>query len=197
MAILSGSISYVRFSVLGNLPNALVENFEKALAIRRFVPLHPEGRDLESSGWVSIQNPYLDDERLLNNQFLLGDLVILGFREDKISYPKAMLKDLVTRRLKELPEKNREHLEAAVISELRGRILPQSKVVEVLWDLSKQQVRLFARGQGICERFQKLFEQTFQLKLKAMTYPEMALSAQLSLRDKALLESLQPQEIFA
>ncbi|MES2504974.1 MAG: hypothetical protein V4534_08870 [Myxococcota bacterium] len=196
MAILSGSITYTRFSVLANLPNSLAEYFEKALAIRRFVPLHEEGRDIESSGWVSIQNPYLDDERILNNQFMYGDLIVLGFREDKISIPKAMLRDLVSRRLQEFPDKNRQVVEAAVIAELRQRILPKSKVTEVLWDLSKGQVRLFARGKGMCEKFEKLFEQTFQAKLKQLTYPEIALSQQLSLKDKGYLETLMPQEIF-
>lgn len=197
MAILSGSISYLRFSVTGNVPNSLVEFFEKSLAIRRFAPLHPEGRDLESSGWVTIQNPYLDDQRILNHQFLYGDLVILGYREDSIKYPKAMLKDLVACRLQEHPESNRKAVEDAVMAELRHRLLPRSKVVDVLWDLSKQQVRFFAKGKSLAERFQKLFEQTFQMKIEPLDYAYMAHTAQLSLSDKGSLERLEPQEIFA
>ncbi len=197
MAILSGTMSYTRLSVTGRIPNEMVGFFEKALAIRRFVPLHPEGRDLESAGWVSFQNPYLDDERILSDSFLYGDLVVLGYREDKFHYPKAMVKGLVEKRLLEQPEKNRQVVEQAVMAELRARLLPSSKITEMLWDLSKNEVRFFARGAGVLERFQKLFEQTFQMQIDVLDYATMARRAELSLRDKGVLESLQPQEIFA
>src|SRR3989338_2685549 len=165
MAILSGSMTYLRFAVIGSLPNNLIENFERALAVRRFVPLHPEGQDSESAGWASIQNPHLDDERILNDQFLFQERVVLGYREDKLSFPKAMLRDLVELRMKEFPDQSRQVIESAVMSELRRRVLPKSKVIDILWDLSRSELRLFARGQGLVERFEKLFEQTFQMRL--------------------------------
>lgn len=196
MAILSGSMTYLRFAVVGTLPNNLIENFERALSVRRFVPLHPEGKDSETAGWVSVQNPYLDDDRILNDQFLFQERVVLGYREDKISYPKALLRDLVELRLKEFPDKNRQVVESAVISELRQRILPKSKIVEVLWDLSRSELRLFARGQGLVERFEKLFEQTFQMRIKQLSYPEIALASQVSLRSQGLLENLNEAVIF-
>lgn len=189
-------MTYLKFSVIGNVPSNLIENFERAIAIRRFVPLHPEAKDTESSGWVSVQRPYLDEEPVLNNHFLFAERIVLGYREDKMSFPKAMLRDLIEQRLQEFPDKNRQVIESAVMSELRQRVLPQSKVVEILWDLSRSELRLFARGQGLVERFEKLFEQTFQMKLKQLTYPEMALSSQLSLRSKGLLENLNEAVIF-
>lgn len=189
-------MSYLRFSVSGTTPGNLIETFERALSIRRFVPLNPAGKDIESSGWVPAQKPYLDDEPILNHHFLFGERVILGYREDKISLPKAMLRDLIEQGLQEFPESNRQVIESAVMSELRQRVLPKSKVVEVVWDLSCSELRLFARGQALVERFEKLFEQTFQFKLKQLTYPEIALSLQLSLRDKGILENLNEAVIF-
>ncbi|MEI6805697.1 MAG: hypothetical protein WCK49_04230 [Myxococcaceae bacterium] len=196
MAILSGSMTYLRFAVIGTPPNNLIENFERALAVRRFVPLHPEAKDNETSGWVTIQNPYLDEQRILNDQFLFQERVVLGYREDKLSFPKAMLRDLVEQRILEFPDISRQEIESAVMSELRQRILPKSKVVDVLWDLSRSELRFFARGQGLIERFEKLFEQTFQMRLRQLTYPEIALSSQVSLRSKGLLENLNEAVIF-
>jgi hypothetical protein len=196
MAILSGSMTYLRFAVIGTPPNNLIENFERALAVRRFVPLHPEGQDSETAGWVSIQNSYLDDQPILNDQFLFQERVVLGYREDKLSFPKAMLRDLVELRMKEFPDQSRQVIESAVMSELRRRVLPKSKVVDVLWDLSRSELRLFARGQGLVERFEKLFEQTFQMRLTQLTYPQIALSSQVSLRSKGLLENLNEAVIF-
>lgn len=79
---------------------------------------------------------------------------------------------------------------------MRHRILPQSKVVDVLWDLSRSELRFFARGLGLLERFEKLFEQTFQMRVKQLTYSEIALSSQVDLRNKGLLENLNEAVIF-
>ncbi|MBH1989072.1 MAG: hypothetical protein I8H75_04695 [Myxococcaceae bacterium] len=196
MAIFSGSMTYLRFSVLGSLPNQIVGHFEKVLSVRRFIPLHPEGRDTETSGWVPLNTPYLDDAPLLSEQFLFGERVVLGYREDKLSIPKPLLKDLVEKRLREFPDKNRQMLEEIVVSELRQRILPKSRVIDVLWDLSRSELRLFGRGQGVLERFERLFEQTFHLQLKQLTYPEIAQASQVSLRSKGILENLSETVIF-
>jgi recombination associated protein RdgC len=204
VGIVKGSLSYLRFKVEGPVPSNYVEVFEQAIEIRRFVPLHPDGEDNESFGWVPMHRPYADDEPILNDHFLYGERVTLAYREDAISFPKAMVKDMVQQRLDEHREKNhveasnqvRHAAEAAIMSEMRKRVLPKSKVVDVLWDLSRAELRFFARGKGVSERFVALFEQTFQVRLRQMTFAELAISADLSLRAKSMLETLTPQEIF-
>ena len=204
MGILSGSLTYLRFRVEGTAPPNFTEIFEEALGVRRFIPLHPEGEDNESFGFVPLQKPYADDEPILNDQFLFGDCIALGYREDSISFPKAMMRDLVQKRLSERQEKNqsdrgavaKQAVQAAIMSEMRRRILPKSKVVDCFWDLSRNEVRLFARGKGISERFVALFEQTFQVKLRLKTFADAAILSNLSLMDKGVLETLKPQEIF-
>ena len=51
---------------------------------------------------------------------------------------------------------------------------------------------------GMTDNFEKtkLFEQTFSMKLRQMTFAERAASAQLSLQDRGQLESLVPQELY-
>lgn len=204
MGVVKGALTYVRFKVEGEVPSNYVGVFEQAIEVRRFVPLHPEGEDNESVGWVPMHRPYADDEPVLNDHFLFGERVVVGYREDAMRFPKAMIKDLVQQKMDVYREKNhveasnqiRHAAESAVMSEMRSRILPNSKVVDVQWDLSRGEVRFFARGKGICERFVALFEQTFQVRLKQMNFAELALSADLSLRAKSMLETLNPQEIF-
>ena len=204
MGILKGSLTYLRYRTQGELPSNYLESLEQSIEIRRFVPLHPEGEDTESTGWASAQRPFVDDEPLLNDQFLFGERIVLAYREDTIAFPKALMKDWVYQRIEkhqaqkgeEPSSETKRAIEATVKSELRQRILPKSKVVDVLFDLSTQEVRFFARGKGINERFVTLFEQTFQLKLKPLHFVEQATSADLSLRARGLLEALKPQEIF-
>ncbi len=204
MGILSGSITYLRFRVEGTAPANFTEIFEEALSVRRFIPLHPEGEDNESFGFVPLQKPYADDEPILNDQFLFGDCIALGYREDVISFPKAMMRDLVQKRLNESLEKHqsergaqlKQTIQAAIMSEMRKRILPRSKVVDCFWDLSRKEVRFFARGKGVSDRFVDLFEQTFHVKLRLKTFADTAIMSNLSLMDKGILETLKPQELF-
>ncbi len=204
MGVLHGSLTYLRFRVEGTVPSNCTEIFEEALSLRRFVPLHPEGEDNESFGFVPLQKPYADEEPILNDQFLFGDCIALGYREDAISFPKAMMRDLVQKRLDERQEKHhseggalaKQAIQAAIMSEMRKRILPKSKVVDCFWDLSRKEVRFFARGKVISERFVALFEQTFQVKLRLKTYADTAILSNLSLMDRGILETLKPQELF-
>lgn len=204
MGILSGSSTYLRFKIEGEIPSGYLELFEKSINMRRFVPLHVDGEDTESVGWVSFQKPYDDEIKIFNDNFLFNNAIVLGYREDAISYPKAMMKDWIQKRLDEFQEKNqnaaswqtKKAIEAAVVSELRKRILPKSKVVNFSWDLSRGELRFFARGKSIADRFISHFEQTFQMKINLISFADLALRTNLSLMDKGLLETLEPQEIF-
>ncbi|MDA0712395.1 MAG: hypothetical protein O2897_00185 [bacterium] len=201
MGILSGSSTYLRFKIEGEVPSGYLELFEKSINMRRFVPLHVDGEDTESIGWVSFQKPYDDDAEIFNDNFLFNESIVLGYREDSISYP---MKDWIRKRLEEFQEKNqsvaswqtKKSIEAAVVGELRKRILPKSKVINFAWDISRGELRFFARGKSIADRFISHFEQTFQLKINLISFADLALRTDMSLMDKSLLETLEPQEIF-
>ncbi len=205
MGVLHGSMSYLRFAVIGTVPSNYVEQYESTMEMRRFIPLHPEAEDIDSAGWVPAQKPFADDEPITNAHFLFGERMVFAFREDVMSYPKPMLRDLVAQRLDQYREKTgaephgeiRHKAELAVRAELRRKILPRSKVVDVLWDHSRAELRFFSRGKGVVERFTKLFEQTFSMQLREKTFADLAISAELSLREKGMLEGLRPHEIFA
>lgn len=204
MGALSGSISYTRFQVVGDLPPNVTGVLESAIMLRRFVPLHPEGDDVRTHGWVSAQRPYADEEPIHNHHFLFGERIILGFREDVIRLPKQMIRDKLAQKIAEHKQKNgiepgaqlRYHMQLAIMTELRRKVLPHSKVTDMMWDLSRREVRLFARGKGVIERFEEFFTQTFELALRQKTPAQLAVSADLSVRAKSMLEHLQPTEIF-
>lgn len=204
MGVLSGALSYVRFRVEGSAPSNIATSLEEAISLRRFVALHPDGEDMESHGWVAPQAPFADSEPITCEQFLFSDKVWLAYREDSINLPRAMMKDLVKAKLNALSSgsndapgfsvKKAAHL--AVVSELRRKTLPKSKVVEFFWDTSNSTLRFCARGKSTIERFSEFFQQTFGLALVPLSFAQMACGAQLSLGEQSKLESLQPQEIF-
>ena len=204
MGVLSGAMGYLRFWIEDDAPDQSLEFFERSLEIRRFVPLHPDGEDLETAGFVPIERPFADEIPLTNDLFMFDEKVVLGFRVDTISFPKALIRDMVFHRILEHTEKSgdepgaqtRRAIESSVVHELRRKILPKTRVTDVVWDLQRREVRFFGRGQKTAERFVKLFEQTFQVKLRQSSFAERAMYADLSLRAKGLLETLQPQLIF-
>ena len=204
MGVLSGAMNYLRYRVEGTPKLPLVENLEMAFEMRRFVSLKPQGEDVESFGWVPTQKAYVDHVALTNDKFLFGERVMFGYREDQITYPRQMVKELVEDRIEkyakdkgEEPSYQTKHaIELAIRSEIRIKILPKSKVTDVLWDLEREELRFFARGQGLNERFIKFFQESFELKLSPKGFSELAMLEDLSLRSKAMLETLKPIEIF-
>lgn len=204
MPVFAGQMSYLRYQVVGEVKSPFLETLETALSFRRFTALKPEGEDVETAGWVPVQRPFGDDIPLTNDLFLFGERVVLGYREDQFAYPKQLLKDLVQERVDKHREKYGERpsaqtkhaIQLAVRSELRFKMLPKSRVVEVLWDMDRREVRFFARGKGLSDRFADFFQETFEVGLTPMGFSQWALNEDLSLRSRGHLETMRPIEIF-
>ena len=204
MGVFRGTIQYTRFFVDGTLNPDWLTEFEIALKLRRFVPLHEDGNDLESFGFAMAQSPFADDVPLHNDTFYFDGRVVLAYRCDKIRLPKPHIKELVKKRVEEQrkklgdePSRNTvKAIEEVVLYEVRRRVFPKSQVVDFCWDIDKGHLRLFGRGKSLIENFTKLFEQTFAMKLRQMTFAMQALDLELPLSDKGHLESLVPQELY-
>ena len=208
MGALSGSASYLRFVAQGDPPKNFPTKFEQAIEARRFLPLDPNQEEIEASGWVPLEAP-LDDERpVTRDLFHFGDLVAIGFREDKLAVPRAIVKHRVGQRLEKIeaeraaageepaPKSLKKELEKAVVAELKRQILPRSRVVDVVWNLANREVRMFARGPIATERCAVLFERTFELPLSQRTYAQHAFDLDLSTRARSVLEGLRPAPPF-
>lgn len=204
MGVFKGTIQYTRFFVDGQLPNNWLSQFEASLELRRFVPLHEDGNDVESQGWVLAQCPFAENKPILNDAFFFDGRVVLAYRCDKIRLPKPYMKELVKKRIEEQQQKLGQEpsrktckaIEEAVIYEVRRRVFPKSLIVDLCWDIERGHLRLFGRGKSLIENFTKLFEQTFSLGLRQMTFAEQAMAIELPLQSKGQLESLVPQELF-
>lgn len=208
MGALSGSASYLRFAVRGDPPNNFPTKFEQAIEARRFLPLDPDAEEIEATGWVPLEAP-LDDERpVTRDLFHFGDLVAVGYREDKFALPRALVKHKALQRLAKVeaersaagedppPKSLKREIEKAVISELKRQVLPRSRVVDVVWNLATREARIFAKGPIAVERCAALFERTFEIPLTHLTYAQHAFNMDLSSRAKSVLEGLRPAPPF-
>lgn len=205
MGVMRGTFNFLLFRVDGDLPSGWLAKFEPSISMRRFVPLRPMGDDTESCGFVPPQSPFNDDEPLTAANFIYSDQIYLTYREDSIKIPQAMLKDRVAAKVKEQEEKTgtyvgsktKSMIHAAVIAELRAKILPKSTLVEFVYDVPARKLRFFGRGKAVLERFVTLFEQTFELKLVQMTFEERTVSAELPAGLQNSLSMLHNKDIFA
>lgn len=203
MGALVGNASYLRFFVDGEPPSRMGDVFEQAVEARRFTPLTDKSEESESAGWVPLEDPFDDELPITRERFIFGDLIALAYREDKYALPRPLVKRRVRVRLEELSQKGekitkvkRKQVELAVIAELKKRLMPRARVVDVVWDTRKRELRIFGKGPMVTERAVACFERTFAVRVVHATWAGRAFQLDLSLRARAVLEQLQPELLF-
>lgn len=207
MGALRGSLSYLRFIVEGDVAKNAGTTYEKAIESRRFVPLRPTADTMESAGWVPMEAPFDDDMPLSRDAFLFGELIAVAYREDKFSIPKALLQRETKKRIDKIVREEKKDpgdisrafvkaVEAAVLVELKGQTIPRSKIVDVIWDLTRKELRVFGRGTIATERIASLFERTFQVRVELASYPARAFTFDIGSRAQSVLERLSPGWLF-
>jgi hypothetical protein len=203
MGALKGTSSYLRFMVDGDPPTNLGESYEQAIEARRFLPLSADSSDDQTGGWVAIEAPYDDDIPILRDRFHFGDHIALAYREDKLAIPKSALVHHVKKRVEaleaageEITKQKRRAIELAVVAELRQKVLPKSRVMDVLWDTRRRELRVFGRGPMALERITACFERTFGLRINYASYATRAFALDLSMRARSILENLSPEHVF-
>jgi hypothetical protein len=207
MGALRGSLSYLRFFVDGDVADHAGSAYEKALEARRFLPLRPTGETLESAGWVPLEAPFHDDAPLSRDVFLFGELIAVTYREDKYAIPRPLLQRETKKRIDKIVKDEHKDpdtisrafikaVEGAVLSELKAQTIPRSKLVDVIWDTTRREARVFGRGTIATERVSSLFERTFRVRVELGAYPARAFGLDLGSRAQGVLEKLSPGWFF-
>lgn len=203
MGALGGSVSYLRFLVRGEPPKSFASVYERNIEARRFVPVSEKGEELEQAGWAALEDPYDDERAITRESFLFGDLIGVAYREDKVSVPRPLIVSRVRKRMAELRARGEEvhrgtrrNVELAVVAELKRKVLPRPRVVDLVWDHARGELRIFGRGTIATERAVALFERTFDVQASLAHYGNRAFAQELSLRAKGVLEGLGPEPVF-
>ena len=207
MGALFGSLSYLRFLVDGEPHANAGTAYEKSMESRRFLPLSPTGDGMDSAGWVPLEAPYDDDIKITRDLFLFGEIIAVAYREDKYAIPRALLKRETKRKVEKIAKEERKEaremsrafikaVEASVLTELKAQTMPRTKLVDVIWDMKKKEVRVFGRGTVATERISSLFERTFQVRIELGSYAARAFALDIGSRAQGVLEKLNPGWLF-
>lgn len=172
MGVFDGSINYTKFYVRGSVPKRFADAFMKAIALRRFEPLDPDGEEEERSGWCVAGNPL--DLELQQERVIYNSVLVLGMRTDRWRIPRPLFqahfreaeRAALQRSGKEkLSKRDKDELKFRIHRKLRRRVFPSMRAFDVCWDLDRELVLFWNRSPRVNEAFTALFEATFKLQL--------------------------------
>ncbi|MFK7991229.1 MAG: hypothetical protein AB8I08_34755 [Sandaracinaceae bacterium] len=172
MGAFRGSITYSQFFVRGDLPADYQSRYPDPIAARVFRELDPAEEAEYRVGWCSIEDPF--DLELTQEKVFFNGYLNLGFRIDTWRIPRSLFKGafrdaerqyLATQAAEKLTRAQKKDLEAVVVSQLKRKLVPAMKVIDLSWGLDEGTVRFFQQSPKTHALMEELFEQTFGLEL--------------------------------
>ena len=172
MGVFSGSITYKKYQVVGELPEGFRDTYLEAIGRRVHREIDPSSEDELSAGWVAVGD-LLDTEPSFDRVFFT-DRLCLTLRLDTLRIPAATRKIYLTKAEVEykeatnkerLSKADREEVKDMVTKQLRKRALPTIKGFDMVWDLNEKVVRFWSQSRGVCEIFEEVFHETFEMRI--------------------------------
>lgn len=203
MSVLSGTMAYQRFKINHELrltPEQIVDK----MRLFKFKPLHHQGLDNDTLGWVSYRSEYDHDQVISTADCYFDQKMILVLRMDNLLLPKQLLRallkkslDIYQREQNKTPDlKLKKEMELAEAQKLRSKILPKTRIIEAVWCLSTQELRVFSRASSQVEKFLEIFQDTFLVRPERQDFAQNSYSYAQKNADLAKLELLSHQPMF-
>jgi recombination associated protein RdgC len=199
MPVLSGSLTYARLFVEGEIPADFRERFINTLRLRAMKPLDADDEQPERSGWCVLGDPY--ELELSYEKVFYNDYMNLGFRTDRWAIPPALLRAnvreaeaayLEKKGRERLTKRERTEIKELVLKQMRRQTTPVVRVIDLSWSLDEGIVRFFSHSQRPTAAMLDLFEKTFALKLMPEAPYTLASRLGLSEQEHAVWDSLEP-----
>ena len=143
MGFLSGSISFVRYQVEGELPENFWDFAAERIKLYSFKDID-DSYEEQSIGWVSVANMF--DAEFSYASYAAGDYVVLSLRVDERKVSSAVLKKCVLKeeerikRERQVPKLSRNirlEIKERVRTELVRKSVPVPVVYDLIWSLSE------------------------------------------------------------
>lgn len=171
MGLLSGTASFVRFSVEGELPeNPLVFITDRIVSFA-FRDID-DSVDEYSIGWVSVANMF--DSEFRHAASVNGDYVTLALRVDERKVSPAVLKKCVQKeeerikKEKQIPRINRAQkaeIKDRIRAELMRKSIPVPAVFDLFWNLSESTLLVLTTNKKIHAVLEDFFKDCFGMML--------------------------------
>lgn len=172
MSAIKGTITIRRYAVLDMPEDYPRARMMKGIRAHMFLPIDPQSDALSSTGWVSIENS--EDADLHPEKTHFGDQVRLSLRIDVLKPAPADVKRLLGPKIaamaaeegRPLSRRERALLKEEVVRDLKKRLLPKAKLIDMVWHLDENRVYFWSQGKGANESFVDLFVKSFGLRIE-------------------------------
>lgn len=171
MGAISGSTSFMRFSVEGNLPDSFWEFVAERVAAYSFKDID-DSLEEYSIGWVSVANMF--DAEFSYASYAAGDYVVLSLRIDERKVSPAVLKKCVLKeeerikRERQIPKLSRSarlEIKERVRTELARKSVPVPAVYDLVWNLSNGTLLFFTTNKKAMVLLEEFFKETFGMSV--------------------------------
>ena len=172
MGLLSGSATFVRYAVEGELPANFWDFAAERIAAFSFRDID-DTYDERSVGWVSALNMF--DSSFEFASYSAGDYVVLTLRIDERKISNAALRKFTAkeeerikkeRQVPKLARSHRVEIKDNMKLMLTKRAVPIPAVYDLCWNLSEGTVLFFSTNKKAQEEVEGYFKETFGLQLK-------------------------------
>jgi recombination associated protein RdgC len=142
-----------------------------AYAIRA---IGPESEEDRGTGWAAIAHPL--DTRFEAEKAFFNEYICVAYRIDTLKVPSSTLKLyqreaelqwLAENHRETMPRPQRKNLYEQVQRDLRARMLPTIKVIDLVWNTDTHQVWVWTQSGKVLEEIDDLFHKTFDHALLA------------------------------
>lgn len=171
MGFISGSASFVRFSVEGELPENIWDFVAERVAAFSFQDID-DTYDEFSIGWVSVINMFDYDFEYAS--YANGDYVTLTLRMDERKVSPAIIKKFCAkeeervkkeRQLPKIGKAMKMEIKERVQTELMRKAVPVPAVYDLCWNLAESTVLFFSTNKKAQAQLEDFFKETFGLLL--------------------------------
>jgi hypothetical protein len=201
MSLLTGTASFTRFTVEGELPDNTWDFIAEQVAKQSFKDID-DTLDEFSLGWVSVGDMF--DSKFAYGSYAAGDYVALSMRMDERKVSSAVLKKFAAKeeaRIKE--EKDLRRLSRSVRLEIKERLKaelmrkspPVPAVYDLCWNVPNGTVLFFSNSRKPIALLEDLFKETFGLSL-IMQVPWNTALQLVDEQAAAQLDILQPASLI-
>ena len=203
MAFASGPVTYRRFFISGEMPDATDDRFIQALGDNAFGKYGASTPDGKVVGWLSPD--HLFDTDISLEKIVFDRFVFLQMRLDSLSAPGAVLRSYV--RQEEAAEREtsgsdrlnktqrqqaKDRATARTEEEAKAGLHRRISAVPVLIDLPARTVYFGNLGSTASDKFIILFRDTFDVALEPATSEHLALRIMDAAGDPRSIEDAQP-----
>jgi len=199
MALLSSTVSIMRYKVEGKIKDPVLETVANSLKENAILEIDGDNSE-KTVGWTLFDNPFSPDFE--HSSFVVGPYLVFSLRIDKKTIPpKIIKKHYFLESTKQLAESGRQYLSRnekkmikdQVVDILSLRIPATPNIYDLIWNYEKSSLLFFSTLKAANEELESLFLKSFQCSLiRLFPFTLADLMIDLSDAERDLLSSLSP-----